>query len=29
MGFSQVNSILKHKNKTDFEDIISQKLMGI
>ena len=29
MGFSQVNSILKQKNKTDFEDIISQKLMGI
>ncbi len=29
MGFSQVNSILKEKNKTDFEDIISQKLMGI
>jgi len=29
MGFTQVNSILKEKNKTDFEDIISQKLMGI
>ena len=29
MGFSQVNSILKEKKKTDFEDIISQKLMGI
>ena len=29
MGFSQVNSILKEKNKTDFGDIISQKLMSI
>jgi DNA primase len=29
MGFTQVNSILKEKNKTDFEDIITQKLMGI
>jgi len=29
MGFSQINSILKESKKTDFTDIISQKLMSL
>ena len=29
MGFSEVNKILKQTKKSGFEDIISQKLMGI
>jgi hypothetical protein len=29
MGFKEVNKTLKDSKKTDFTDIISQKLMGI
>ena len=29
MGFSEVNKMLKQTKKSGFEDIISQKLMGI
>jgi hypothetical protein len=29
MGFSEVNKMLKKTKKSGFEDIISQKLMGI
>ena len=29
MGFSEVNSKLKESTKTDFSDIISQKLKGL
>ena len=29
MGFSQVNKVLKHSEKTNFTDIISQKLKGL
>lgn len=29
MGFTQINSILKESKKTDFTDIISQKLMSL
>jgi hypothetical protein len=29
MGFSQVNTILKQSEKTNFTDIISQKLKGL
>ena len=29
MGFSEVNKMLKKTKKSGFEDVISQKLMGI
>ena len=29
MGFSEVNKMLKQTKKSGFEDVISQKLMGI